>query len=133
MPQAERSTVGPSPAGAQRFRWRRLFQFSLSSLLILTTICAALIAWWLYKAQQQRQAVAALEKVGANVEYDTTLRWIGGTKGLPKWPQWLLDRIGVDFFARVQTLDLIKTQVTDADLKNLKGLTALQTLYLHNT
>ena len=46
MPQSE----PPQPAATpRRFRWRRLVQYRLRTLLIVVTLCAALFAWigWL--------------------------------------------------------------------------------------
>ena len=56
------------PAAPRRFRWRRLLQYRLRRLLILTTVCAALFAWWSHKARQQRAAVVALRTLGATSE-----------------------------------------------------------------
>ena len=124
----------PQPAATpRRFRWRRLVQFRLRTLLILTMVCAVWVAWWSHTARQQREAVAAFQKVGARVEYDTRLPWTGGMKDPPKWPRWLLDNVGVDYYASVERLLLSSTQVTDAGLEHLKGLTALQWLLLSNT
>ncbi|MCE9544497.1 MAG: hypothetical protein K8T25_03090 [Planctomycetia bacterium] len=142
---------------------RRWFQFRLRTLLAATTIIAIWLGWWSYKARQQRDAVAALRLIGARVEYDTTLPWTGGMKAPPKWPEWAMDRVGVDYFSRVDVttlngtmyvsgkrvtdagvehiknltalryLDLQNSGVTDAGLEHLKELRSLQTLYLDNT
>lgn len=135
---------------------RRWFQFSLRTLLILTTVIAALLAWWSYKAHQQRAAVAALERAGGVVKFDSSLPWTGGMYRSPTWPQWLLNYHSRDYFASVDLvwfppsagdaslkqnpglaiagrLNLSDTQVTDAGLKELKGLPALYELALTNT
>ncbi|MCE9556837.1 MAG: hypothetical protein K8T91_26110 [Planctomycetes bacterium] len=60
----------PLPAATpRRFRWRRLVQYRLRTLLILTTVIAVVHGWWSYKARQQREAVAALRKAGAFIQY----------------------------------------------------------------
>lgn len=47
----------PRPvATSRRFPWRRLFQYRLRTLLVVTTIVAALFAWWSHNARQQREA-----------------------------------------------------------------------------
>ena len=121
------------PTSAHRFHWRRLFQYRLRTLLILTTIIAVALGWWSHKARQQREAVAALEKVGARITYDTSLPGTGEMIAPPQWPQWLLNNVGVDYFASVEELSLSNTQATDTALEHLKHLTALQRLWLYNT
>ena len=113
-------TPGKPPQSKRRFSWRRLFQYRLRTLLIVTTITAIALGWWTHKARQQREAVAALKEIGGSVKYDSSLPWTGGMDDPPKYPQWLLDKVGVDLFASVQTLDLGNTQVTDAGLARLK-------------
>ena len=127
-------TAKPSES-SRRFHWRRLFQYSLRALLILTTIIAVALGWWSYKARQQREAVAAFEKIQRSgcISYDCRLPWTGGMDDPPKWPQWLLDTVGVDYFASVQMVCLNNTKVTDAGLEHLKGLTALKHVSLNNT
>ena len=48
----------PPPVATPRPFWRRLFQYRLRTLLILTTIVAVWFAWWSHKAQQQREVDA---------------------------------------------------------------------------
>ena len=52
----------PQPATPHRFRWRRLLQYRLRTLLILTTIVAAGLGWWSHTARQQREAVADMRE-----------------------------------------------------------------------
>ncbi|MCE9544224.1 MAG: leucine-rich repeat domain-containing protein [Planctomycetia bacterium] len=153
MTQAEPSLPAPTP---RRYSWRRLFQYRLRTLLALTAIIAVALGWWSYKARQQRAAVAAFGKLGGNCHYDFRLPWTPGMKNPPNWPQWLLNRASVDYFATVdfvrfeskaadvdlghlENLTALKkvvlsnTQITDAGLQHLNGLAALQYLYLDNT
>lgn len=125
-------------ATPRRFPWRWLVQYRLRSLLILTTIVAIALGWWSHKARQQQAAVAALRKAGAEIQYDPSFPWIsendkGGTKQPPSWPNWLLDVVGEDYFARVHRIDCRNTQITDTDLQHIQGLTALQRLNLVGT
>lgn len=140
------STAEPSPSAAnpRRFRWRRPFQYRLRTLLILMTACAVLFAWWSQKvrqARQQRAAVAAIEAADGQIWYD--LRRLN-IKSLHYWPEWLVNALGVDYFAKVKVVSFFhqhlnptnehnfanNSQVTDAVLENLKGLTELQVLYI---
>jgi hypothetical protein len=52
-------TLQPA-APTRRFRWRRLFQYRLRTLLILTAVIAVWLGWWTNSARRQRDAVAAL-------------------------------------------------------------------------
>ena len=118
-----------NPTLAQRFHWRRLFQYRLRTLLILTTIIAVLLGWWSYKARQQREAVAALKKVGGFFSYDFHEK---GLDRPPYWPVWLVDRVGVDYFANVEAGDFVNNS-TDAGLENLECLTSLKEISLDRT
>lgn len=144
-----------SPSAAsdsrRRFRWRRLLQYRLRTLLIFTTVVAIWLGLWSNSARRQRDAVAALRKAGATVEYD----FERSRNGKPRsWPAWLVGIVGVDSLANVtfvsgwgffltdadlvhirkltdvQMLNLGNTQVTDAGLVNVKGLTDLESLSL---
>lgn len=133
-----------NPTTARQFHWRRLFQFRLRTLLILTTIIAAVFGWWSHKARQQREAVAALKKVGAEVLYDTSLPWTGKMARL-KWPQWLLEHLDINYFARViqvkhhdQTFaafgdSYLGKHFSDAEMQCLKNLTSTRYLLLDYT
>jgi len=135
----------PSPvASPSRRRW---FQFSLRTLLIVTTVCAALfgiLARWSYKARQQRDAVAALGEPWGYVTYDFHIS--GELAGVPSyWPEWLINALGVDYFANVLVLkptpgpyavDLEGRgvhEIDDVRLEYLKGLPKLRYLWLDRT
>ena len=121
----------PQPVAApRRFSWRRLVQYRLRTLLILTTIIAVWFAWWSYTARQQRVAVAALQKAGASVQYDFRLPLTGAMDDPPQWPKWLLNHVGVDYFGSVNAVEFRGAETTDAKLEYLKGLTTLQWLDL---
>ena len=113
----------------------RRFQFSLRTLLILTTICAIGLGWWSHKARQQREAVARLNKHGS-IAYDFELAYLNpaGTSSLrpPYWPAWLVNTMGVDYFANVSRVNLSNSSVTDADLSCLKAFRSLDILDLNN-
>ena len=52
MPQTEPSSPAATP---RRFHWRRLVQYRLRTLLIVTTIVAVWLGWWTYAARRQRE------------------------------------------------------------------------------
>ncbi len=138
--------------------WWQRFRFSLRGLMIAIGILAVGAGWLVHRAHVQRDAVAAIERAGGEVMYDW--QWRNGRKlpnGRIRWPNWLVDRIGVDFFAdvtyvnlgirgsdellvqvrplhRLEYLRLARAwKVSDEGLANLKGLTALQWLSLDET
>jgi hypothetical protein len=111
----------PSSSSAshpRRFRWRRLLQFRLRTILILTTIIAGSLGWWT-RADRQR---AAVEKLGGRrmVAYD--LR----SQTLARYcPSWLLDRIGIDLVA-VPTDFILQACEPKPPLKPLEELRHLE-------
>ncbi len=112
---------------------RRRFQFSLRSLMVLMTVVAIVCSWFAVKMQQarrQREAVAAVAKGGGFAGYDSPS---GPSLSPPAQPEppWLRDLLGVNFLSDVEFVAW--TQVTDAGLVHLKGLTSLETLWLIGT
>ncbi|MEK6246539.1 MAG: hypothetical protein N2C12_00055, partial [Planctomycetales bacterium] len=114
----------------RKLGWRRLLRFRLLSLLVLVTVVAVWLGWWSHKARQQREAVAAINKVGGQVAYDFQRE---GLETPRHWPEWLVDWLGVDYFSNVTSLHLGNAQITDEGLKHLEGLQALKGLSLNNT
>ena len=83
--------------------------------------------------REQHEAVEAIRKLGGEVTYDYE---DADTFVTSPWPAWLRERLGVDLLANVTgaiffTTD--KSEVGDAVLEHLKGLTQLQWLYLDGT
>ncbi len=116
-------TIGMSDPKPKR-RW---FQYSLRTLLAFVTLCALACSWLAVKmrqAERQREAATAIEKLGGSVRWDD---------GVSKWPRCLRNVLGDDFFVSVECLWLNSTEVTDAGLENLKGLSQLRFLSLKDT
>ncbi|MCE9545655.1 MAG: hypothetical protein K8T25_09070 [Planctomycetia bacterium] len=111
---------------------RRWLQFRMRTLLIGTAIIAAVLGWWSYKARQQREAVAALRKVSARVDYDASLLWTGGLENPPQWPQWCLDTVGMDYLAHVTGVEVVLTKVANSDLARLQNLTTLEEIRIYD-
>jgi hypothetical protein len=122
-------------------------QFQLRTVLIFTTLVAAAFAWWSHSARQQREAVASLRNVNARVYYgycDTTGTRNISDSGIGAWPQWLVDRLGVDYFAAATYVDLgswehrhpqlgIRRTAIDGALVHLESLPRLTDLNLGYT
>lgn len=149
----------PQPAAPKpKLRW---YQFSLRSLLILVTLFAFACSWFTVKMQQakrQRETIEAIRKLGGLVIYgytfDDAAPMVMTTRDAPAWLRQLL---GKDFFdtasqvelreckdadaaltlvkelPHVRNLQAFYTQVSDAGLSNLGGLTQLTYLNLSNT
>ena len=92
------------------FRWR--FQFSIRSLLVLMVVVAILGSWLAaekQQARQQRNAVAAIRALGAEVIYDYEREWHSRPRfsaalngpPVPPGPAWARRLLGDDFFACV--------------------------------
>ncbi len=130
MPQPYESPSAPSKSLHRRYRWRRLLQYRLRTLLAFTAIVATWLGLWSNSARRQRDAVAALRKCGALVGYDFE------DYGLEKpqhWPAWIVDTVGVDYFANIVHIDAIDANTTDADLIHIESLKYLQSLNLGGT
>lgn len=106
---------------------RRPFQFfSLRTLMVFVSICAAIPCVWLAvkmdQARQDRLAAAAIERLGGTV-----------TVNERSVPRWLNDLVGNDFFAAVGDVGLSGARVTDDRLEPLQRLSQLRYLLLDGT
>ena len=118
-----------------KLRW---YQFSLRTLLVFVTLCAFACSWLAVKmkqAKRQHEAVEAIKELGGSVQYDWQLDANGNgvPNARPSAPPWLRRILGDDFFWEVKAVVLYGTQVTDAGLEQLKGLSQLRELRLHFT
>jgi hypothetical protein len=116
-----------------RWRWPHI-RISVRGLMVLVLILGGGLGWLVHRAQVQRHAVAAIGRAGGRVTYDW--EWANGRRvpnAQPRWPRWLVDRLGVDYFGNVVVADFRGTQVGDADLAHLEGLTGLRVLSLRDT
>jgi len=108
--------------------------------------------WVVHRAQEQRDAVAAIKRAGGDVVYDWQRQFVGLREPGPWAPRWLVDWIGVDYFGnvveawlagpriqgaeealayvghlrRLEALWLGSPTMTDAGLAHLEGLTNLK-------
>jgi len=120
-----------------RFNWRRLFQFRLRTLLIVTTIIAVLLGWWSHTARQQRMAVAALRNYEAKIYYNHMLPGHVETEPTPfadeppGFSQWLVDNIGIDYFGTVGAVNAIgNPKLGDKQVELLRTFSSLEWLRL---
>ncbi len=144
-------------AAALLRRWP--LQFTIRTLLILTVAVALPFSWLaaeIKRAKEQRALVDEIQKVGGSVSYEDENAPLFNAQ--PPQPRSLRALLGDEFFEQIVSVsyngpkftnsDLARlkglkqlaflyldhaTQVTDAGLENLKGLTQLQTLFCNDT
>jgi hypothetical protein len=106
--------------------FRRRFQFSLRSLLVLTVAVAIPCSWLaveMKKAKEQAEAVQAIESEGGGVYYDI----LGGE---PPEPARLRGLLGDNFFRNVFAVQFLGVRVAGAGLRHIGELTHLRVLDL---
>ncbi len=139
--------------------WLRYLRFSVRGLLILVLLAGGALGWFVRSARIQRATVVAINGIGGTVQYDW--EWNNGNSYPPgkSWvPQWVVDRLGTDYFGHVtnvwlfdtskdtdtalipipsltslQRLGLTGSSITDAGLAHLSGMTQLSRLDLDHT
>lgn len=131
VPTALRSAImGRMGGPLYNPRPRRWFRFSLRSLFLLT-IVAGLLLWTVNKAREQGIAVAALKGMGCTFSYGNP------DPGGAPYPLTHLERLrkllGEDEPRSVTKVIGFKSQITDAGLVRLQGMTQLQWLELQYT
>ncbi len=112
-----------------RPRLRRLLRVSLRTLLVIVTATCVLLALKVQQVEQQKAAVAWVERMGGSVSYecDKTVDW--NRWNLPEQlpgPAWLRELIGVDYFTSVAQVSLYDGVIHDLsplyELERLKRL-----------
>jgi hypothetical protein len=101
---------------------RRWVQVSLRTVLVLVTVLCVALSLWVVPAERQRRAVAAIRALGGNISYG---KEVASDTFLRRWLQ--------AYLLEVKIVDLDATQVTDAGLVHLQGLTSLRELRLART
>jgi hypothetical protein len=102
----------------------RGLQFSLRGLLLLMVVIAVPLGWTMNKVRQQRDAVAALEKMGCNIRYDGA-----GNLDATAWLTQFLDR---NAFGSVYSVDS-GSRFSDAEFLHVRGMTKLESLSLEQS
>ena len=87
-----------------RMRLRR--SLSLRALMLVVLLVGGTLGWLAYEARVQREAVATIKKAGGFVLYDWEAKLGEGPAGKPPGPRWLVDWIGIDYFATIDRVDL---------------------------
>ena len=128
-----------------KLRW---YQYKLSSLFILTILVALASSWYfpkMHNAAKRRAAIAEIEESGGRVfYYDASDPATHGEP--PGWFSWLRMLHGDEHLGNAVAVNLgvtmvtgsgqwfrpVNTQIADAELEHLKGLTNLRELDLTN-
>ncbi len=157
--------MGQMPATPSAKSWRHRLRVSVRALMILVLLLAIGLSWTVYlgrivhSAQLQREAVAAIKNAGGFVLYEWD-REDGRpiTSGRQWYSEWVVDRLGVDYFGDVvevylrgglsdANLALVgrfprllelhcfadRSSPTDTGLAHLDGITGLKQLDLSGT
>ena len=119
--------------------WWHSLRFSLQALIILVLMiglglgCAVHL---IRGAHCQRDTVAAIERSGGTVWYDW--EWKDDRpipNGKPRWPKWLVDRVGVDYFGHVVSVVFAAQdgRLSDSELAAVRPVGRLENLYLSSS
>ena len=111
--------------------WRRFLRFSVGGMIVLVLVIGAGLGWLVRSARIQRDTVAAIERAGGWVYYapgctnDQMPRLQQTSPTQTPWePNWLVNAIGVDYFAHASDAGLAATGA-DKDLALVGSLRTL--------
>jgi predicted negative regulator of RcsB-dependent stress response len=110
---------------------RRWLQFSLQMMLVVMLVFGCGFGWLahqFHQARAQQKAEMAIEELGGNVGYRPAS---GGM--IRTAVAWLGKLFGEDLSLDVTGVYLGRTQVNDAELAHLQGMTQLGVLHLDDT
>lgn len=112
----------------KRPRIRRLFRFSLRTMLALIGVFGVWLSAKVNQAQQQKAAVEWVRQTGGTVLYDYEIVIYGplpfsDSERKPPGPRWLRDLTGIDYFATVEFVAIGRNGWVDlSPLAKFKGL-----------
>jgi Leucine-rich repeat (LRR) protein len=119
--------------------FRRRFQFSIRSLLVLTVAVAIPARWLAGELQAAREQSEVLQEIfvlGGNAGddyYEDSPYSNQQILGSAPFPAWLLNVLGDEFFNNTTIIDVAGLKVTDTDLEPINRLRQLRFLYLSHT
>jgi hypothetical protein len=111
-----------------KLRW---YQFSLRGLLAFMVLTSIGLSWFAVKmqhARRQREAVAAIDKMGGMTWYDyqDDAHDAAATSVTPPTPRWLRKLFGIDLFSDV--ISVYAAGMKDADIGVLDGFPGIRRL-----
>jgi Leucine Rich repeat len=129
LPQSGSAIPGqPEPISRPR---RKYLRFSIRGLIVMVLASGGGLGWLVHSARNQRGAAAAITAAGGSVQYDW--EWRNGNfypAAKPWVPDWLVDRVGIDYFGHVTQVAFFGGAHTDSDLTHVARLTQLERLSL---
>ncbi len=111
---------------------RAILRVSVRGLLLLILLIGCGMGWIVRivrAGQVQRREIAAIYQAGGWVVYDTV--WDSGQNASswkPRWPKWLVDRVGVDYLGNFVFINL-HDRGTDEVLAQVARLPSLKQLH----
>ena len=114
--------------------FRRRFQYSIRSLLVLMVVVAVACGWLATakkRATAQRAAVEAIEQAGGGVSYD--YEGDGSEPVELPGPAWLRELLGDNLFVDLTEVMANQPEFSDAGLEHFDGLTQLRRLWMDHT
>ena len=108
----------------------RFLRFSMRGMIALVLVIGVWLGWLVRSTRIQREAVAAIERAGGKVSYNWEWSDAKPTPtGKPWAPRWLIDRIGIDFFGHVTSVEFhLPYSLTDGPIVEFANFTRLQRL-----
>jgi hypothetical protein len=120
----------PSPRS-----WQRRLRISVRGLMVLVLITGGGLGWVIHRARVQRDAVAAITRVGGHVGYSwqrSNGAWVSAIPK-PRWPDRVRLMLGPDFIDTVTYVGLQGVQCDDESLRAACRLPWLEELSVVNT
>ena len=117
------------PSERSRRNWLRL---SVWALMVLVSSFGAGLGWIVRSARIQRDAVAAIRKAGGGVLYSWQMQEGDVIWGGKPWPpEWLIRRVGIDYFGHVVVVYIHSTsRINDDEMVYIRDLASLEELCL---
>ncbi len=126
--------MSTTPANPTSRPWRRFLRFSVRGMIVVMLVVGGWLGWIVRSARIQREAVAAIRKAGGGTSY----RWISdrnvSVSRSSQWvPQWLIERVGPDYFDDVVQVEFTRerTAATDLEMRHIENLTKLERIRLY--
>jgi internalin A len=112
---------------------RKGFVLSLRSAMLLVLLSGMWMGWRVNRANDQRRAVAAIQRARGSISYDYQFSVSKGYRrpsARPSAPAWLRKWLGDEFFQEVTSVQFINRPLTDDDLAPLASLDRLEEFHI---